>query len=91
MRTVLLLFGLCSALAGCGGDPGGGMPAASTDVRAERAMIAGAVAKWKAQHPHGACTITYPDRATCETAAGLPTDLAVIVQKDSSTVSTTRP
>ncbi len=91
MRSVLVLFGLCWALAGCGGDPGGGRPAASTNARAERAMIAGAVAKWKAQHPHGTCTIMYPDRAKCETATGLPTDLAVIVQKDTSRVSTTRP
>lgn len=54
-------------------------------------MIAGAVAKWKAQHPHGTCTIMYPDRAKCETATGLPTDLDVIVQKDTSRVITARP
>ncbi len=80
-------------------DAGGGMgnlyengasgpKTTTTNTAAERALIKADVAKWKANHPGGTCTIHYPDSAECTTADGLPVDMVV---DDSTTVTGTNP
>ena len=51
--------------------------APTTSTNAEKAEVKSWVAKWKAQHPGGTCTISYPDSAQCVGASGLPVDFVV--------------
>src|SRR5690242_17180888 len=54
--------------------------ATTEDIPAERFAIKRDVAKWKAHHPGGTCTIEPPSSAQCTTADGLSTDLQVIAE-----------
>ena len=52
-------------------------PTTTTSTNAEKAEVKSWVAKWKARHPGGTCTISYPDSAQCVGANGLPVDFVV--------------
>jgi hypothetical protein len=57
--------------------------ATTADTTGERAEIRAEVARWKADHPGGTCSISYPDTAQCQTAAGLAAGLGVIIMASS--------